>query len=44
MNPLFAAGLFDSPWLVAIIIIVGALSNWLSETAPGKAGGATARR
>ncbi len=31
MNALFAAGLFDSPWLVAVIIIVGALSNWLTK-------------
>ena len=31
MNPLFAAGLFDSPWLVAIIIIVGAISNWVAK-------------
>lgn len=29
MNTLFASGLFDSPWLVAIFIIVGAISNWL---------------
>ena len=31
MNPLFASGLFDSPWLVAIIVIVGAISNWLTK-------------
>lgn len=29
MNVLFASGLFDSPWLVAIIVIVGAIYNWL---------------
>lgn len=31
MNVLLAAGLFDSPWLVALIIIGGALVNWLSQ-------------
>jgi len=31
MNPLFASGLFDSPWLVAIFIIVGAIYNWLMK-------------
>ena len=31
MNPLFASGLFDSPWMVAIIIIVGAISNWVTK-------------
>jgi hypothetical protein len=31
MNPLFASGLFDSPWLIAIIIIVGAISNWVTK-------------
>jgi hypothetical protein len=31
MNPLFATGLFDSPWLIAIIIIVGAISNWVTK-------------
>ena len=31
MNALFATGLFDSPWLIAIIIIVGAISNWLMK-------------
>jgi hypothetical protein len=31
MNLIFAAGLFDSPLVVAVIIIVGALINWLSQ-------------
>ena len=31
MNPLLASGLFDSPWMVAIIIIVGAISNWVTK-------------
>lgn len=30
MNSFFAAGLFDSPWMVAVIVIGGALINWLS--------------
>jgi len=28
---MFAAGLFENPWLVAIIVLVGALANWLSK-------------
>jgi hypothetical protein len=31
MNTLLAAGLFDQPWLVAVIVIIGALANWLSK-------------
>ncbi|HEX5219926.1 MAG TPA: hypothetical protein VFZ59_10185 [Verrucomicrobiae bacterium] len=31
MNPMFAAGLFDSPWVVAAIVIIGAFINWLSQ-------------
>jgi len=31
MNTLFAAGFFDSPWLVVILVIVGAISNWLMK-------------
>jgi hypothetical protein len=31
MNTLFANGLFDSPWLIAIFLIVGAISNWLMK-------------
>lgn len=39
MNPLFAAGLFDQPWLVAIIVIVGALANWLAKRRQEKEAG-----
>lgn len=31
MNTMFAAGLFDNPWLVAVFIIVGIISNWLMK-------------
>jgi hypothetical protein len=31
VNALFAAGVFDNPWVVAVIIIVGALANWLAK-------------
>lgn len=31
MNIMFAAGLFDNPWLVAVFIIVGIISNWLMK-------------
>ena len=31
MNVLFAAGLFENPWIVAVILIVGALANWLAK-------------
>lgn len=31
MNTLFAAGLFDNPWLVAVFVIVGLISNWLMK-------------
>ncbi len=31
MNALFAAGLFDSPWIVAALIIGSALANWLAK-------------
>jgi type IV secretory pathway VirB10-like protein len=31
MNALFAAGLIDNQWLFAIIVIVGAVANWLSK-------------
>jgi hypothetical protein len=31
MNPMLAAGLFDSPWVVAAIVIIGAFINWLSQ-------------
>ncbi len=31
MNALFATGLFDSPWIVAALIIGSALANWLAK-------------
>lgn len=31
MNTLFAAGLFDSPWVIAALVIGSALANWLSK-------------
>ena len=30
-NLMFAAGLFDSPWVIAAIVIIGAFINWLSQ-------------
>ena len=30
MNTLFAASLFDSPLLLALIVIGGAIANWLA--------------
>jgi len=31
MNVFFAAGLFENPWIVAVIVLGGALVNWLSK-------------
>lgn len=31
MNPLFAASLFDSPWVLVVIVLVGVLSQWLMK-------------
>lgn len=31
MNQILAAGLFDQPWIVAVVIILGAVINWLSQ-------------
>lgn len=39
MNTLFAASLFDNPWLVAVIVIGGALINWLSKRRAEKQAG-----
>ncbi len=39
MNSLFAAGLFDQPWLVAVFIVVGLISNWLMKRRQEKEGG-----
>jgi hypothetical protein len=36
MNPILAAGLFDNPWIVAVIIVGGALINWLSQRRQAK--------
>jgi hypothetical protein len=37
MSSFFAAGLFDNPWVVAVIIIGGALANWLAKRRAEKA-------
>ena len=39
MNSLFAAGLFDQPWLVAGFIVVGLISNWLMKRRQEKEAG-----
>lgn len=39
VNALFAVGLFDNPWVVAVIVIVGALANWLSKRRQEKQAG-----
>ncbi len=31
MNALFAAGLFDNPWVVAAVVIGGAIANWVAK-------------
>jgi len=31
MNIFFASGLFDSPWVIAVIIVGGAVINWLTQ-------------
>jgi len=36
MYPILAAGLFDNPWIVAVIIVGGALINWLSQRRQAK--------
>lgn len=28
---IFAAGLFDSPWVVVVIVLISAIANWLSK-------------
>lgn len=35
---IIAAGLFDSPWAVAIFVLAGAIINWLSQRRANKAG------
>lgn len=39
MNPLFAVGLFDNPWIVAVIVIGGALANWIAKRRQEKEAG-----
>jgi hypothetical protein len=36
MNELIAAGLFDGPWLVVLLIVASALVNWLSNRRQSK--------
>jgi hypothetical protein len=36
LNPIFAAGLFDNPLLIVVIVLVSALVNWLSKRREGK--------
>lgn len=35
MNTLVAASLFDNPWVLVVIVLVGALSNWLMKRRQG---------
>lgn len=35
MNTLFAASLFDSPWVLLVIVLGGALSQWLMKRRQG---------
>ena len=35
MNTLFAASLFDNPWVLVVIVLVGALSQWLMKRRQG---------
>jgi hypothetical protein len=39
MNTLFANGLFDNPWMVAILFIGGAIFNWLMKRRQEKEAG-----
>jgi hypothetical protein len=39
MNPQFAASLFDSPLLLALIVIGGAIANWLAKRRQEKQAG-----
>ncbi len=38
MNALLAAGLFDSPWIVAALVIGSALANWVAKRRQEKQG------
>jgi hypothetical protein len=35
MNTLVAASLFDNPWVLVVIVLVGALSNWMMKRRQG---------
>ena len=35
MNTFVAASLFDNPWVIVVIVLVGALSNWLMKRRQG---------
>ncbi len=37
MNTMFAAGLFDNPWIVGVLLLVGAVVNWLAKRRQQKA-------
>ena len=39
MNVLFAASLFDNPWVVAVLIVGSALASWLSKRRQQKQAG-----
>jgi hypothetical protein len=36
MNTFFAASLFDNPWVLVVVVLVGALSQWLMKRRLGK--------
>lgn len=36
MNPFLAAGIFDQPWLVAVLVVAGAIINWLTQRRQAK--------
>jgi len=44
MNLIFVAGIFDQPWIVAVILIVGAFVNWLTQQRQAKQRQDTERR
>lgn len=39
MNAMFAAGLFDNPWILAVLLVAGALANWLAKRRAEKQAG-----
>ncbi len=36
MNASLAVGLFDNPWIIALLVIVSALADWMSKRRQGK--------